>query len=222
MSQPVPETAPARRHPCLAALDGAEGSWSRGWREAAYAAGDVLPGGQVSLVLAGTVRVALPPSRDGAVAFRDVSAGGAVGDLEALAEAPAAFTATALAPVRVVHMPPAAFSAMLHEVPAAALAVLASHAREAVAAVPRAPGASADAAASLARELLRLAEASPGGAALTVARLPRHRELAAWTGLTEEDVAGAMADLVRSGCVARRYPGLEILDRARLEALAAE
>lgn len=219
--------APFADHPCLAALSDRAGPWPAAWQMHTYRSGDTLPtGGLVALVCAGAVRVARPPDRTGAVVFRDVVGGGVVGDLEALAGATTEFTATALCETAVVHMPGADFVALLDSAPGAALAVLRSHAREALGDGLNAPRASGVAAAPLCRELLRLAESDPHtrtpDGALAIARLPRHRELAHWTGLAEEDVAAVMADLVRTGCIARRYPGLRILDPGRLGAMATE
>lgn len=67
-------------------------------------------------------------------------------------------------------------------------------------------------------ELLALAEPDESGEALRIARLPRHRELAARIDTTEEAVARAIAEIVREGIAIRDYPGLVIRDEARLRA----
>jgi len=72
-------------------------------------------------------------------------------------------------------------------------------------------------------ELLALAEPhvdKNGKDALLIARLPRHRILADRISTTEEAVARAIAELVRSGIAERDYPGLVIRDEAALRGLA--
>ena len=60
-----------------------------------------------------------------------------------------------------------------------------------------------------------------GRECLRVARLPRHRELAARVDTTEEVVARAIAELVRDGIALRDYPGLILADEAKLRDLCA-
>ena len=73
-------------------------------------------------------------------------------------------------------------------------------------------------------ELLALAEPWRDGGGrdcLRIARLPRHRELAARVDTTEEVVARAIAELVRAGIALRDYPGLVVTDEARLREFCA-
>ena len=209
---------------CMASLDEtARSRFEAACRTAVYAAGEkVEMADSVGFVRRGAVRVSLPPDRNGEVVFRDVGEGGVIGDFEALAGAPAQFAAAALTASDVVHMPVPAFLDMLESFPVIALAMLRGHAQEALAAAARKSEGAQGTAVPLYRELLDLAEPDPASPdAMIIARLPRHRELAAWTGLSVEAVADVLADLLRSGCAARRYPGLVILDAGRLRDLAA-
>lgn len=195
-------------------------------RFASYAAGDIVGGpaaqeDSVAFVSTGRVRVSCPPDRHGDIAFHDVPAGQVFGHLEALSGEKPQLSAVALSDVRIAFMPAAAFLTALETHPAIAVELLRAHALEAISSEPRAPREPGEGAPQLYAELLRMAESDPQAPGqLTISKLPRHRELAGWTSLAENDVAAALAGLVKIGCVERRYPGLVILDADRLRQLA--
>lgn len=195
-------------------------------RHMTYASGDVVGGpgaGETSVAImhSGAVRISMPPDRHGDVAFYDVEAGGLFGHLEALAGGAPRFSAVALSPCEVSLLSADHFSALVDSHPGIALHLLRAQAVEAMNATPRAPHEAGHSSHKLYAELLRMAETDPANQGfLLVSRLPRHRELADWTGLSEADVAACLADLVKSGCAERRYPGLSILDADKLRQLA--
>ena len=197
-------------------------------RKASYAAGDIIGGpaageAMVAFVVSGKARVSTPPDRHGDVAFHDVKTNGVFGHLEALAEEPPRLSAVALSDSSIVFMAAEDFRALIDDHPSIALHILRTHALETISDTPRAPHQPGAGSHKLHAELLRMAEPIQDDAgALLISRLPRHRQLADLTGLSEADVAACLAELVKSGCAERRYPGLVILDAERLRDLAGE
>lgn len=195
-------------------------------RQLAYGPGDLVGGpgsmeAAVGFVAHGTVRVSSPPDRHGDVAYQDVHAGGLIGHLEALAGEVPRLSAVAQSNVRLYVTSAEAFETTLENNPALALVILRSMADDTMAQKPRTPPRPDESSHRLYAELLRMAEAGAcDSGTLLISRLPRHRELADWTGLDESAVAAALANLVKSGCAERRYPGLVILDGDRLRHLA--
>jgi len=220
-------TGPMAAIPCLSSLpqttiDGISDSC----RHVSYASGDVVGGpgageASVAFVRSGAVRISMPPDRHGDVAFHDVDAGGLFGHLEALAEEAPRLSAVSLSSSEISLLSADQFRAVVAASPQIALDLLRAHALDAMNAAPRAPHEAGGSSHKLYAEILRMAETDPDNhGVLLVSRLPRHRELADWTGLSEADVAASLASLVKSGCAERRYPGLSILDADKLRQLA--
>jgi CRP-like cAMP-binding protein len=213
---------------CLGGLrEEARDDAAKACRFISYAAGDIVggPGAgetSVAFVTHGAVRVSLPPDRHGDVSFFDVSEGGVFGHLEALTGETPKLSAVALSSAEVSFLPASAFCMLIEAHPVIALELMRAHARDTMTQAPRTPGEAGSSSPMLYAELLRMAEAdSKMEDGLLISRLPRHRELADWTGLSEAEVAASLASLVKSGCVERRYPGLCILDAERLRKLAS-
>lgn len=199
---------------------------ARACRFVSYAAGDIVGGpgageANVAFVTHGAVRVSLPPDRHGDVAFFDVTDGGIFGHLEALAGETPRLSAVALSSAEVSFLPASAFCMLIEAHPVIALELMRAQALDAMTQSPRTPKEPGSSSHRLYAELLRMAEADSSlEDGLLISRLPRHRELADWTGLSEADVAASLASLVKSGCAERRYPGLCILDADKLRKLA--
>jgi len=69
-------------------------------------------------------------------------------------------------------------------------------------------------------ELLRMSEPNPqGDGTWMVHFLPKHEEIASWSGTTREDVAMAIGHLAREGIVGRKHKSLVIKDHGRLQML---
>ncbi|MBF0560776.1 MAG: Crp/Fnr family transcriptional regulator [Alphaproteobacteria bacterium] len=66
-------------------------------------------------------------------------------------------------------------------------------------------------------QLMHLAEPNPPGEEWIIRDLPNHKEIAAWSGTTREQVAQAIGELARDHIVRRRGMSLIIGDRPRLQ-----
>jgi CRP-like cAMP-binding protein len=71
-------------------------------------------------------------------------------------------------------------------------------------------------------QLVRLAEPDNTGIGWIIRDLPNHKEIAAWSGTSREQVAQAIGDLARDGIVRRRSMGLVIRDLQRLQLMASQ
>ena len=70
-------------------------------------------------------------------------------------------------------------------------------------------------------ELLRICEPNPqGDGSWIIQTVPAHKELAAWAGTDQGEVAGAIGALVREGVMERRNRSYLIKDQPRLRLLA--
>lgn len=70
-------------------------------------------------------------------------------------------------------------------------------------------------------ELIRLAEPDPAKPdSWAIPDLPNHKEIAAWAGVSREQVAQAIGELARDGIVRRKTMGLVICDLPRLQMMA--
>lgn len=223
----TPAAGPMAAIPCLSPVSDATIEDISGFcRHVSYAPGDVVGGpgageASVAFVRSGAVRISMPPDRHGDVAFHDVDAGGLFGHLEALAEEVPRLSAVSLSNSEISLLSADQFRTVVTANPEIALELLRAHALDAMNATPRAPHEAGGSSHKLYAEILRMAETDPDNrGVLLVSRLPRHRELADWTGLSEADVAASLASLVKSGCAERRYPGLSILDADKLRQLA--
>jgi len=151
--------------------------------------------------------------------FFDVEAGGLVflEDIVAGRSAPACAGA-ALTGSTFAAIPAAAIAEELKPGRALALSLARHFAR-------RLAGRPADEAGHPARRLYaQLAMmAQPNGAdgCWKIGKMPRHRELAALSGLSEEAAADAVAHLISTGVARRDYPGLAIIDYESLRRLSA-
>lgn len=69
-------------------------------------------------------------------------------------------------------------------------------------------------------ELLRMSEPNPAGdGTWMIHYLPKHEEIASWSGTSREDVAMAIGNLAREGIVGRKHKSLVIKDHGRLQML---
>lgn len=183
--------------------------------------GDRLDG--VTFVAEGSLRLARGAgSGTGRIFYTDVKAGGQFGEMAVLGVEEQGLTVIAREDGLVATLAEQRFLELLSREESVSRALLCQYAHLLRAREAASPPASAPAegtgAQRLYGELLALAEPDETGEALRIARLPRHRELAARIDTTEEAVARAIAEIVREGIAARDYPGLIIRDEARLRA----
>lgn len=69
-------------------------------------------------------------------------------------------------------------------------------------------------------ELIRMSEPNPqGDGSWVIHYLPKHEEIASWSGTSREDVAMAIGHLAREGIVGRKHKSLIIKDHDRLQML---
>lgn len=188
--------------------------------------GDTLDG--VTFVVRGGVRLARSLGDGGRIVYTDVNAGGQFGEMSAFGIAESDLTVVAREEGLVATLAEDRFLELLSREESVSRSLLCQYAR-----LLRANEASATAGSGRAPlegtgaqrvygELLALAEPhkdEEGRECLRIARLPRHRELAARVDTTEEVVARAIADLVRDGIAVRDYPGLIVGDRSALLSL---
>ncbi|MGD1933690.1 MAG: Crp/Fnr family transcriptional regulator [Candidatus Phaeomarinobacter sp.] len=229
---PVDEASLADRLRGIACFNGVANTTldtlSKACRALSYAAGDIIGGpaageAMIAFVVSGTARISMPPDRHGDVTFSDVGMGGLFGHLEALAQEQPRLSAVALGDCDIIILPADDFRVLIEANPSIALHILKTQALDAMSESPRVPPQPGSGSYKLYAELLRMAELSQDDTGtLLISKLPRHRQLADWTGLSEADVAGSLAELVKSGCAERRYPGLAILDADKLRQLAGE
>ncbi len=191
------------------------------------AQGDTMAG--VVFVVSGGVRLARSVGNAGRIAYVDVDAGGQFGEMAVFGVAETDLTVVAREDGLIAIMPEARFVELLSREESVSRALLCQYAR-----LLRAGGTGTSPPTASTRggegtgvqrvygELLALAEphrTADGEDCLLIARLPRHRELAARVDTTEEVVARAIAEIVRGGIATRAYPGLVVDDEAALRAL---
>lgn len=191
-----------------------------------YAAGDVVvpagvgANGEVAFVMEGSVRVGAAMGAEGRITFEDIGPGGHYGALNALDPKLPLGSVIAREDTRLAIIPAAEFVRVLAQNGKAAVSLCAiwraasRRRRSARTRVKQAITFSASTARSC------LAEPSPeGDGSWLVNPMPKHRELADRAETTEENAASAIAHLIRVGLARRRYPALELVDRARIRAL---
>jgi CRP-like cAMP-binding protein len=186
----------------------------------------------VTFVVAGTVRMARASGPVGRISYRDVGTGGQFGEMSVFGVAETDLTVIARDDGLIATMNAGRFAELLAREESVSRALLCQYAlllrgQEAMSASPVSEEGEAaiegTGAQRLYIELLALAEphvGKDGADALLIARLPRHRVLADRISTTEEAVARAIAELVRSGVAERDYPGLVIKNEAALRGLA--
>ncbi|MBX3445912.1 MAG: Crp/Fnr family transcriptional regulator [Parvibaculaceae bacterium] len=188
--------------------------------------GDRLDG--VTFVVAGSLRLARSLGGAGRIFYTDVNEGGQFGEMAVFGVEEDGLSVVAREDGLAATLPDESFIGLLSREESVSRALLCQYARLLRAkesSVPAQSGATEGTGAQrLYGELLALAEPwrnDEGRDCLRIARLPRHRELAARVDTTEEVVARAIAELVREGIALRDYPGLIVADEARLRDLCA-
>lgn len=191
------------------------------------AQGDELDG--VIFVVEGSVRLARSLGSAGRIAYTDIDAGGQFGEMAVFGVSETDLMAVARDDGLIAVLSESRFLELLSREESVSRALLCQYARllrarEASSSLPDREGQVGEGTGvqRIYRELLALAEPrrdATGVECLRIDRLPRHRILAARVDTTEEVVARAIAELVRSGVAARDYPGLVVTDEAAFRAL---
>lgn len=176
----------------------------------------------VFFVISGSVRVALSTGESGEIAFIDLDAGAQFGELSAIDGQSRSANVIAKNHCIIASVDSAQFINILTANPQAALALM----RHLTSIIRRNNRRIVDLSTRtdvqrVYSELLRLSEPDPkGDGSWMIARMPKHKEIAAWAGTTEESVATALGQLIKVGLAKRRYPSLQITDRAKVRLLA--
>lgn len=180
------------------------------------------PRDAVFFVVSGAVRVATSTGTAGEIAFIDLGAGSQFGELSAIDGQPRSASVFSKGNCIVASVESAQFISILMTNPQVSLALLQhltsiirNNNKRIVDLSTRTD------VQRVYSELLRLSEPDPqGDGSWLITRMPKHKEIAAWAGTTEESVATALGQLIKVGLAKRRYPALHITDRAKVRLLA--
>jgi len=180
------------------------------------------PRDAVFFVVSGAVRVTTAAGQTGQIAFIDIGAGGHFGELSAIDGQPRSASVYSRGHCVLALVDSAQFNNILLSHPQAAFALLQhltsiirNNNRRIVDLSTRTD------VQRVYSEILRLSEPDPqGDGSWLITRMPKHKEIAAWAGTTEESVAIALGQLIKVGLAKRRYPALQIMDRAKVRLLA--
>ncbi len=176
----------------------------------------------VYFVVSGALRVATSTGQAGEIAFIDLGAGAHFGELSAIDGQPRSASVFSKGYCVVAYLESAKFNEILASNPQASFALLQyltsiirNNNKRIVDLSTRTD------VQRVYSELLRISEPDPrGDGTWLITRMPKHREIAAWAGTTEESVATALGQLIKVGLAKRRYPSLHITDRAKVRLLA--
>lgn len=193
-----------------------------GTDEAIIESGMSPPRDAVYFVVSGAVRVATSAGRSGEIAFIDLGAGAQFGELSAIDGQARSANVVAKEHCIIASLESAQFNEMLLSYPQVSVALLQhltsiirNNNKRIVDLSTRTD------VQRVYSELLRISEPDPvGDGSWLITRMPKHKEIAAWAGTTEESVATALGQLIKVGLAKRRYPSLHIIDRAKVRLLA--
>ena len=180
------------------------------------------PRDAVYFVVSGAVRVATSMGQTGEIAFIDLGAGAQFGELSAIDGQPRSANVFAKEYCIIASVEAAQFKEILLSNPQVAIALLQhftsiirNNNKRIVDLSTRTD------VQRVYSEILRISEPDPrGDGSWLITRMPKHKEIAAWAGTTEESVATALGQLIKVGLAKRRYPSLHITDRAKVRLLA--
>lgn len=196
------------------------------WRE--YATDEmIISAGNASrdtmfIVITGMVRVALQAGQTGEIAFIDLGPGDQFGELAALDGQSRSASVVARENSVVASLTTEQFTSLLMKHPAMSFELLQHLANI----IRRGNDRIVDLSTRtdvqrVYSEILRLSEPDPSGdGTWLISRMPKHREIAAWAGTSEESVATALGQLIKVGLAKRRHPSLHIVDRTKVRTLA--
>ena len=176
----------------------------------------------VFFVVSGAVRVATSVGETGEIAFIDLGAGAQFGELSAIDGQSRSANVFAKEHCVIASLESAKFNEILLAHPQVSVALL--HHLTAIIRNNNRRIIDLSTRTDVQRvysELLRISEPDPkGDGSWMITRMPKHKEIAAWAGTTEESVATALGQLIKVGLAKRRYPSLHITDRAKVRLLA--
>ena len=176
---------------------------------------------EVFFIVSGEVKVMDFLANDQEIALAELGAGMSFGELSAVDNSKRSARVTAIAPTLVGRLEATDFRKMLMQCPGIALMLL-----KRFAGVIRTLNTRITALSTLSPhqrvyyELLRMAEPQASGdGSWIIHYLPKHDEIASWSGTSREDVAMAIGHLARESIVARKHKSLIVKDHSRLQML---
>ncbi len=170
----------------------------------------------------GSARVLINAATGQEVAFADIGAGGHFGELSLVDGGPRSATVVAAVPSQVMAVDRTYMLDLISNNAAIAINLLQDFARILRGSNDRVVDLSTKSGIQrVYDELLRLAEPSPNGdGSWYIPTIPMHKDIAVWSGTTNDTVARAIGQLTNVGIVKRRHRSLLIIDRRHIEKLA--
>ena len=175
----------------------------------------------VFFIVKGTVKVMDLLGKDQEIALAELETGSSFGELSAIDSSKRSARVTALEPTVLAALPSNDFRQLLMECPGISIMLLKRFAGVIRSLNNRVTSLSAFSPHQrVYYELLRMSEPNPqGDGTWLIHFLPKHDEIASWSGTTREDVAMAIGNLAREGIVGRKHKSLVIRDHGRLQML---
>ncbi|MCK5166561.1 MAG: Crp/Fnr family transcriptional regulator [Rhodospirillaceae bacterium] len=175
----------------------------------------------VYLIISGKVKVMDFLADDQEVALAELGPGASFGELSAMDKSKRSARVTALEDTVMATISSGDFRRLLMDVPGIAVMLL-----KRFAALIRTLNTRITALSTMTPhqrvyyELIRMSEPNPqGDGTWLIHYLPKHEEIASWSGTSREDVAMAIGHLAREGIVNRKHKSLIIKDHDRLQML---
>ncbi|PCI40345.1 MAG: protein kinase [Rhodospirillaceae bacterium] len=176
---------------------------------------------EVFFIIKGSVKVMDLLGKDQEIALAELSAGSSFGELSAIDSSRRSARVTALETTTLAAMSSKDFRKLLIECPGIGLMLL-----KRFAGLIRTLNNRVTSLSTLSPhqrvyyELLRMSEPNPqGDGTWMIHLLPKHEEIASWSGTSRNDVAMAIGHLAREGIVGRKHKSLVIKDHNRLQML---
>jgi|SRR3989339_1342490 len=176
---------------------------------------------EVFFITHGRVKVMDFLSNDQEIALAELGAGTSFGELSAIDFSRRSARVSALEPTTLAALPSKEFRRLLMDCPGIAIMLL-----KRFAGLIRTLNNRVTSLSTLSPhqrvyyELLRMSEPNPqGDGSWLIHFLPKHEEIASWSGTSREDVAMAIGHLAREGIVGRKHKSLVIKDHGRLQML---
>jgi len=176
---------------------------------------------EVFFITKGRVKIMDFLAHDQEIALAELGPGTSFGELSAIDSSRRSARVSALEATTLAALPSQDFRALLMDCPGISLMLL-----KRFAGLIRTMNSRVTALSTLSPhqrvyyELLRMSEPNPqGDGSWLIHYLPKHEEIASWSGTSREDVAMAIGHLAREGIVGRKHKSLVIKDHGRLQML---
>jgi len=176
---------------------------------------------EVFFIISGKVKVMDLLGKDQEIALAELGSGSTFGELSAIDQSRRSARVSAMETTTLGALPSQKFKALLMECPGISLMLL-----KRFAGLIRTLNNRITSLSTLSPhqrvyyELLRMSEPNPqGDGSWMIHLLPKHEEIASWSGTSRSDVAMAIGHLAREGIVGRKHKSLVIKDYNRLQML---